>query len=187
MIIYTTSATEKELLGILALQKANLAAGLTIDEIQSQGFVTVMHSYEQLKKINDFEKHIIAKDNDTVIAYLLAMTEQSRFEIPVLAPMFNLFAKISLAGKSVSSYNYIVVGQVCVDKQYRGTGILDNCYAAYKNNFKKNYDFAITEIVSTNLRSLNAHKRIGFTEIHRYIASDNTEWSIVAWDWKSKN
>ena len=62
MIIYTTSATEKELLGILALQKANLAAGLTIDEIQSQGFVTVMHSYEQLKKFNDFEKHIIAKE-----------------------------------------------------------------------------------------------------------------------------
>ena len=185
MISYTTPETEKDLSGILKLQKANLAIGLNKEEIETQGFVTVNHSLDDLKKLNGFEKHIIAKDDDDVIAYLLAMTQKSMFDIPVLIPMFEVFSKILFRNRPISAYSYIVVGQVCVDKHYRGQGILDNCYAAYKNHYKGKYDFAITEIVSTNLRSLNAHKRIGFIEIERYTGPDKTEWCIVLWDWKN--
>ena len=187
MIEYTTSKSKDELLSILDLQKANLSHALTKDEIISQGFVTVNHSYDQLKNLNDIENHIIAKDNSKVIAYLLAMTQQSKFDLPVLVPMFERFEKISFLNKLISDYNYIVVGQVCVDKSYRGKGILDNCYTAYKNQFGIKYDFAITVIASKNLRSLNAHKRIGFIEIDRYISADKTEWCIVLWDWGKAN
>ena len=86
-------------------------------------------------------------------------------------------------GKPVSAYNYLVVGQVCVDKDYRGRRILDECYAAYRNIFSKSYDFAITEIDCRNLRSIKAHKRIGFTELHTYASTDKKEWSVVIWDW----
>ena len=186
MIHFTTSNTKDDLSGILSLQKANLSIALTKEEIKSQGFVTVMHSYDELKKLNDIEKHILAKDGDKIVAYLLAMTKQSKNEIPVLIPMFEIFDIIFFKGKLISLYNYIVVGQVCVDKQYRAQGIIDNCYAFYKDHFKSKYDFAITEIASTNMRSINAHKRIGFKEIHRYV-SNNTEWSIVLWDWKTNS
>jgi hypothetical protein len=30
-----------------------------------------------------------------------------------------------------------VVGQVCIAAGYRGKGILDDCYSAYNNHFKK--------------------------------------------------
>jgi len=183
VINYTLARTKEELLGILDLQKINLSSALTKDEIVSQGFVTVNHSYNQLKNLNDIENHIIAKDNDKVIAYLLAMTQQSRFDLPILIPMFEQLEKISFRNKLISEYNYIVVGQVCVDKLYRGKGILDKCYATYKNQFGTKYDFAITEIVCTNLRSLHAHKRIGFIEIDTYKSNDKTEWCIVLWDW----
>jgi RimJ/RimL family protein N-acetyltransferase len=79
----------------------------------------------------------------------------------------------------------MVVGQVCIDKEYRGKGLLDNCYTAYKEHFIHQYDFAVTEIASNNLRSLAAHTRIGFKEIHRYISPDQTEWCIVLWDWNN--
>ena len=184
MIEFATSKSRDELLGILNLQKKNLSDALTKDEIISQGFVTVNHSYDQLKNLNDIENHIIAKDNGKVIAYLLAMTQQSRSDIPVLVPIFERFEKISFLNKLISDYNYIVVGQVCVDKSYRGKGILDNCYAAYKNQFANKYDFAVTEIASTNLRSLNAHKRVGFLEIDTYHSHNKTEWRIVLWDWR---
>ena len=185
MTNYTTATTINDLNGILALQKANLAQGLTLEEIQSQGFVTVNHSYDQLKKLNDCEKHIIAKDNDKIIGYLLAMTQQSKFDIPILVPMFDVFESILYEDKKVTNYNYIVVGQVCIDKEYRGQGILDACYYKYKKYYSAKYDFAITEIASTNLRSLNAHKRIGFKEIYSYLATDYTEWIVVLWDWKN--
>ena len=183
MISYSTSNTKDALEGILKLQQSNLAKGLSVDEIQSQGFVTVQHSYDVLKRINDIEKHVIAKDNDAVAGYALAMTKQSRFDIPVLIPMFDVFDKIVFKEKIISDVNYIVVGQVCVGKAYRGQGIFDDCYAAYKKFYSSKYDLAITEIASTNLRSLNAHKRIGFREISSYTDPENTEWIVVVWDW----
>jgi len=185
MIVYTTANSKNDLEGILKLQKANLALSLTKEEIQNQGFVTVDHSYDQLEKLNHQEKHIIAKDIEKVIGYLLAMTKRSRFDIPVLIPMFELFDTVSYNGKKISEYNYLVVGQVCIDKAYRGQGILDHCYAAYRQHYSTKYDFAITEIAGNNLRSLKAHKRIGFQEINIYVSPDKTEWVVVLWDWKN--
>jgi hypothetical protein len=185
MITYTTSNTKEELDGILKLQKENLAHGLSVDEIQSQGFVTVNHTYDVLEKMNDLEKHVIAKDGETVISYCLAMTKESKFDIPVLVPMFEVFDQIVYKEKIISTVNYIVVGQVCVGKAYRGQGIFDNCYAAYKEFYSNKYDLAITEIASSNTRSLQAHKRVGFREIHSYIDPANTEWIVVIWDWKN--
>ena len=183
MITYTTSKTANELEQILELQKQNLATGLTAEQIASQGFVTVSHSFQDLLTMNAIEEHVIAKDNDRVIAYLLAMTVRSRFDIPILMPMFEMFEQIEYQNKKVADWRYIVVGQVCVAAGYRGKGILDECYNAYRNNFKDRYDFAITEINSRNQRSIHAHKRIGFETIHEYVAPDGEGWNIVLWRW----
>jgi GNAT superfamily N-acetyltransferase len=186
MITYTTSKTENELIQILALQQQNLAKNLDQEQISSQGFVTVSHQLADLKKMNDIEQHVIAKDGDRVVAYLLAMTTHAKADIPVLIPMFELFEQIAFYGKKISAYRYLVVGQVCVAAGYRGRGILDACYALYKDIFKHKYDFAITEIAGRNQRSLNAHKRIGFETIKEYGAPNGELWHIVVWDWKQQ-
>lgn len=183
-MVYTSAQTANDLQGILSLQRANLSAHLSIDEMASQGFVTVVHRFADLKKMNDVARHVIAKEGDKVIAYLLAMTAAAKDDIPVLRPMFEMFDGIAVNGKPVSSCNYIVVGQVCVDRNHRGQGILDNCYLAYRHAFKPKYDFAVTEIATRNTRSIAAHKRIGFEALHRYKAPDGEEWSIVVWDWR---
>jgi GNAT superfamily N-acetyltransferase len=182
-LVYTAANSTNDLLGIIALQQNNLQINLTTKEIKEQGFVTVVHSYEALKTMNDIEQHIICKDGDKVVAYLLAMTAASQNAIPVLKPMFEIFDAIEYRGKTVADCNYIVVGQVCVDKNYRGKGMLDKCYDKYRDCFKQQYDFAITEIATRNQRSVKAHQRIGFEEIHQYISPDKEEWNIVAWQW----
>jgi len=183
MIAFTTSNSKEDLEGILLLQKANLAVNLPIDEVRSQGFVTVTHTYEQLLQLTAYEKHVVAKDGDKVVGYILAMTEKSKEDIPILAPLFDAFDNTHYKGRKIADYHYIVVGQVCIDKLYRGQGLLEKCYAAYKALYSDKYDFAVTEIAESNTRSLNAHKKIGFEEIHRYTSPDNTEWVIVVWDW----
>lgn len=183
MITCTTATSEKDLAGILRLQRKNLPVALGIEEMKSQGFVTVVHSMEGLAKMNNIEQSVIAKDNDEVIAYLLAMTVQSKGDFPILFPMFEIFDAIYYDGRKISEYDYMVVGQVCVDKEYRGQGLLDHCYAEYKNRFKDKYDFAITEIAIKNQRSINAHKRIGFESIHEYQSPDKEAWSVVLWKW----
>lgn len=183
MIIYTTAQKNSDLEGILTLQRANLRFKLSPEEMASQGFVTVVHSLANLRKMNEIEPHIIAKQHDRVIAYLLAMTPASQDDIPILKPLFQSFDSIYYKNKLVASYRYIVVGQVCVDKELRGMGVLDKCYQVYKAELQPRYDFAITEIATKNIRSLNAHRRIGFHELHRYTAPDGEEWSIVICDW----
>jgi RimJ/RimL family protein N-acetyltransferase len=111
------------------------------------------------------------------------MTKDCRQDIPVLVPMFEVFDSIRYNNRKVSECNYLVVGQVCVDKQYRGQGILDKAYAAYRHHFSSKYDFAITEIAATNTRSRSAHQRIGFQEVHSYTSPDGVEWIVVIWDW----
>ncbi|HZV69361.1 MAG TPA: GNAT family N-acetyltransferase [Saprospiraceae bacterium] len=182
-LIYTTAQTERDLLGIMELQKKNIAPHLTPEEMKSQGFLTVVHTLDDLKKMNDIEKHIICKDGENVVAYTLAMTVKSKNDLPILFPMFEKFEKIIYLDKPVSEFNYIIVGQACVDIDYRGQSVLDKCYEAFKNAFSKNYDFAISEISCRNSRSLRAHQRIGFSEIFIYTAPDGEEWSVVIWEW----
>jgi ribosomal protein S18 acetylase RimI-like enzyme len=182
-LVYTTAASDKDLQGIIELQRDNLPVNLTHDIILKEGFVTVVHNLHDLQEMNAVEQHVICKGNEKIIAYLLAMTAAAQHDIPVLIPMFNLFRTILYHGKPVADHNYIVVGQVCVDKNYRGQGILDKCYDTYRNRFENKYDFAITEIATRNTRSIKAHQRIGFTEIYRYTSPDSEEWSIVVWQW----
>lgn len=183
MITYTISDSKEDLEGILRLQKANLSRSLSPGEAAAEGFVTVDHSFEQLKQLHDIAPHIIAKDHDRVIGYLLAMTSRSRNDIPVLIPMFREFESILYRGKPVGEWNYLVVGQVCIDKAWRGQGVLDRCYAAYRDRYSNKYDFAITEIATVNHRSRRAHQKTGFEEIHFYSSPGQTGWVVVLWDW----
>jgi len=184
MITISTSSTTQELEGILALQKLNLKKDLTAQQIKEQGFVTVSHSLDDLEKMQRYEPNIIAKDGERIAAYVLGMTEQSKNDIPRLVEMYESFDHIFYQEKPVSAYHYIVVGQVCVGENYRGKGLFDQCYQAYRDYFKPKYDFAITEIASTNLRSMNAHKRIGFEVISTYTDTSGVEWNVVVWDWE---
>ena len=184
MILYSLAKDSSDLQGILDLQKANLKSELTAESIEKEGFVTVSHTFEELYQLNVIEKHTIAKVGETVVGYALAMNEKSRTDIAVLAPMFDLFDNLVYKNKLVSQYNYMVVGQVCVAKNYRGQSIFDKLYENYKLQHQQNYDFAITEIAVSNIRSRKAHQRIGFDEIHFFTDCYGIEWVIMVWDFR---
>ncbi|RYM34986.1 GNAT family N-acetyltransferase [Brumimicrobium glaciale] len=184
MITYSTSSNKTDLQGILTLQKANLKKNLSQEEIEKNGFVTVDHTPEALTDLANIEAHAIAKDGDKVVGYVLAMTKSSRYELPIIFPMFDEFDKIIYKGKIVSDYDYMLVGQACIDKDYRGQGLIENCFRVYKEAFSGRYDFSITEIAKSNIRSLKAHKKVGFEEIHSYVDGDGVEWAVVVWEWR---
>lgn len=178
------SKNTEDLQGILNLQAANLPQNVSKKEALEQGFVTIHHSLELLESFQELEPQLIAKDDKDMVAYILAMTRASSDTIPLLIPMFEVFEEIELDGRPVSDYNYLVVGQVCVAKDYRGMGLFEQCYKAYRESFQNRYDFVITEISDKNPRSIRAHERVGFKEVHRYSADHGSEWVVVLWDWR---
>lgn len=183
MVTYCLATTDDEIRGILALQQQNLARHLTTEQILSQGFVTVEHDFPLLQRMNDTEGSIIAKDDNKVIGYCLAMIPEFRNDIPILEPMFDTMDHLQFKGKSLGEYTYIVSGQVCIADGYRGLGIFDKMYQTYQKYYAPKYDFILTEISERNQRSLKAHLRVGFEMLHRYFSPDGEEWVIVLWEW----
>ena len=179
---YTTLATNQEIEQLLALQQSNLPNNISPDEALAQGFVTVEHDFELMKAMNDAEAHIIAKDGEAVVGYCLVMLESFQDRIPVLQPMFDLFATLHYKEKPLSNYNFFVMGQVCVDKAYRGQGVFDGMYAALGETYGDKYDFVITEIATRNIRSIKAHQRVGFELLHQYTDPRGEAWDIVLWE-----
>lgn len=179
MVVYKQVENEDELRGLLALQKKNLKQNLEEDTIASQGFVTVNHSFDDIKKMHDIEPSIIAKEEEEVVGYVISMTSASQSDIPILIPMFQIFDFARFKSKPISSYKYMVVGQVCVDEKYRGQKVFDKLYEAYRNNFVGRYDIIVTEIAIENIRSLRAHDRVGFKVVHEYRDSSKIDWAIV--------
>lgn len=185
MLKICRAESQTDLQGILELQQKNLPQNLSPEEKSEQGFVRVEHNLELLGLLNSIESHVIAKDGNTVAAYFLAMTKKSRNDVPMLVPMFRQFDKLTYKGKNVSEYNYMVIGQVCIGKNYRGIGLFSSCFEVYQNAFKKEYDFAITEISISNPRSIKAHQKAGFEIIHTFQDEFET-WVIVVCDWNKK-
>lgn len=173
MITYSKTSSIEELKQVIELQKRNLPQDLSEKEKQEEGFVTVKHSLEILKKMNDVCPHTIAKENNKVIGYALSMTKDFALDIEVLKPMFlEIF-------KSVSDENYVAMGQICIDKKYRGIGVFRGLYQFMKTEVCfKNFSSIITEIDIKNTRSLRAHKSIGFEKIKDY-KYGSKDWRLV--------
>ena len=182
-INYTLLTTDTEIHQLLALQQSNLPQNISSQEAQSQGFVTVEHDYALMKAMNDAEAHVIAKDQQTVIGYALVMLSSFQDRIPVLQPMFALLDGLNFKDKQLSDCQYFVMGQVCIDKNYRGQGIFDGLYENLQKNYHQKYEFVVTEVATRNVRSIKAHQRVGFELLHRYTDPRGEEWDVIVWDW----
>ena len=177
MVIYKLHTSPEELLGIQQLQSDNLKVNLTEAEALSQGFVTLSHTINQLTLICGEEAHVIAVHQGKIVGYTLTMLSQFRNVMPLLA---NLYRKLDILN---AQEPYLVMGQVCIDKSYRGQDLFSGLYNKMKDEFNEKYPGIYTEIAVSNGRSIRAHEKVGFEEVERYENSEGELWSIVYWDW----
>lgn len=186
-IIYTQAKTSEELHQILALQAANLSKNISKAEAISQGFVTVQHDFELLKAMNEPFPHIIAKDGDKVIGYALVMLRSFADKISVLFSMFEMINESTFNVKSINDSTYFTMGQVCIDKDYRGQGVFQNLYETMQKHYANDFQYLITEISARNTRSLKAHGKIGFQDLKVFTDKESGEtWHLVIWDWQNE-
>ena len=184
MVRFVTTKTEGELRQIIALQQRNLPEHLSEEDIRQEGFVTVRHDLDILRNMHEAYPHAIAKEGDKVIGYALVMTKAFRAHIPVLVPMFAQIDQIIHQGKPLKETLYFVMGQVCIDKDYRGKGIFQGMYHTLKEQMSTDFALVVTEVAQRNTRSLRAHEKVGFAILKEYIAEDGEDWVIIGWDWK---
>ena len=173
---------QSELVDIQHLQSENLRKNLLPEEAVAQGFLMAEYSLDFLQTMHAAAPSIIAKDGDTLAGYALVALPSIRYEHELLADLFNNIDKALYQEQHVKNSKYVVVGQLCVAKKYRGQGLVQNMYEHFRECLSSDYKYCITDIAHANARSLAAHIRTGF-QIIDTSSYGGVEWHIVLWDW----
>ncbi len=182
-MIATIVTTDEELKQIVELSHQNQKANISEEDVDKEGFTSWSYSLDLLQKMHGLHPNVIVKDGDKVVGYAMVALKEARGFHKELAEMMNFIDSIEYNGKPLSSYNYYVMGQVCIDKNYRGTGVFNMLYQKHKELFQHKFDFVETEISSSNKRSLRAHEKVGFKTIYTY-RDNKDEWNVVLWNWE---
>lgn len=186
MITTKLASQESELHGIQRLQSKNLRKYLSDAEAADQGFLIAEYSVDYLRQMNRHRPSVIAVDGDRVVGYVLTATQSIREGHPLLADLFRQIDQLRYNHEPLRDADYVVVGQVCVDKDYRGLGLVPQMYRRFRESLQDSYRYAVTDIARTHPRSLLAHSKVGFQVIHS-INFDGLEWDVVLWDWTAGN
>lgn len=171
-----------EVLGIKELQTANLRSTLGDEESEKEGFVTAQYTVEFLEEMNQAEPSVIAKDGDRVVGYALVTTREIAQKHDLMRDLCDKINRHSFHGKDMSTFNYILVGQLCVAKSHRGLGLVQKMYDFYRKELSSKYPYCLTDVDERNPRSIKAHLKSGF-EVLGTLHFGGNKWQIVIWDW----
>jgi len=185
MIIIKRVTEFSELEGIRKLQEDNLKRNLPADEVETEGFVTAEYSIGFLEALHKAGPSIIAKESDEIVGYALIADKSVGHQHELLSDLFNCIDKITYRDVILKNARYVVVGQLCVAKNYRGLGLVNQMYRHFKESLKDEYDCCITDVAENNPRSLKVHLKTGFQVIESFHYG-GSNWNIVLWDWKSE-
>jgi GNAT superfamily N-acetyltransferase len=181
MTTVTVASCDRHLEQILALQRRYHVSAVSPGIQSAEGFVFAEHSVPLLRRMAVLSPQAIALVDGRVVGYCLSLPVSLQAEVPSLAPMFVQFAKCAYRGKPLATHRFIVGGQVCVDREHRGNGLLSRLYEQLRLSAGEGYDVCVTEIATRNHVSVRAHERMGFEIISAY-SDPREEWVIVAWD-----
>lgn len=176
-IIYKNADTDKELDEILELQKINHHTNVNAEAKKTDGFVSLLHDFELLKEMNDACAHVIARHNHKVVGYALCMTLAFKNRLELLKPMFKIL-DAELKNRSLTEKDVLVMGQICIAKEYRKRGIFRGLYAYMQTVLSPKYKAIVTEVSTKNKRSQAAHYSVGFQSVVQHEAENQT-WDFI--------
>jgi ribosomal protein S18 acetylase RimI-like enzyme len=182
MLNATLANSTKDLEQIHSLNQTYLKGSLTTAEQESEGFLSWLYSMDLLEQMHLLAPSIVVKDGEKIVGYALVTLKEARSFHRDLEQMFLHLEPVIYKARPLSFYNYYCMGQICVAEGYRGKGIVPMLYHKHREVYGPNYDFILTEISTSNLRSQKAHEKTGFTTIHTY-RDKMDEWNVVVWNW----
>ena len=177
--------TEEELAQIARLSASNLVTNISVETKAAEGFVTWSYPLATLKLLHALQPSVTVKDHDIVAGYALVLTRECTVVYPPLKGMIEHMRGLPFRGQPLLDHRVYVMGQICVHPAYRGKGVVDLLYQFHRQEFSSRFDLLVTEISTSNIRSMKAHLKTGFNVIDTY-RDEQDEWNVVLWDWRSQ-
>ncbi len=174
-MITTRIGTKNDIDGIISLQEKYLYRNLNETE-RKDGFVTTPFTVKQIEEILDQNGVFVAEDEQAaIIAYAFAGSWKYFEQWEIFNFMVSRFPKLSFNGNNITTTNSFQYGPVCIDKAYRGKGVLNLIFEEMRLEFIKKYPISVTFINKVNVISEKAHtKKLGWKIIDEFEFNNNT-------------
>ena len=150
-------------------------------EDKKDGFITTAFTKEQMVDLITLEQGLfIAVENDKIVAYVMSASWDFWSRWPMFAFMIKDLPNLEYLGQKLSTKNSYQYGPVCVDKEYRGKGVLEKLFDFARENMAKRFPILVTFINKINSRSFEMHKRkIGLEVIKEFSYNNNNYYELV--------
>jgi predicted N-acetyltransferase YhbS len=148
--------SDEDYAGVLALQEANLSDNLSAPA-RGEGFLSARFSREQFARMDRDVGVLVARDAERVVGYLCASGVELNQQFPLLAAMIERYGEVSFQGRALADQKTFVYGPVCVDRSYRGRGVLRGLFRSLQHALSGRFDAGVAFVAEDNQRSLAAH------------------------------
>lgn len=167
--------------GVLALQEIYLISNMTEEE-KTAGFVTTPFSVEQLQEVIRQEGLFVAKENGRIIAYIFAASWQYFSQWAIFNHMTPMLPDLTFKDFKMTDTNTFQYGPICIDKKYRGKGLINPFFDFMRIHLWEKFPVGITFINKTNIPSQKAHiEKLKWSVIGDF-QFNNNNYFILAYD-----
>ena len=150
---------------IVRLNAANFIANLSEEE-RRDGFLSAVFTLEQTAAMTEDLGTTVAIVDGQLAGFLCAFRNDFDHGSPVVAKMIESYERLSFAGKLLNTYKSYAYGPVCIDRAYRGKGLLRGLYQEQKRDLVGRFEVGVALIARTNQHSLDAHVHgLGMTDV----------------------
>ena len=165
--------------GMLALQEANLVENLPIEQ-HKDGFLSGRFAAEQFAQMNGEAAVVVAEDDRRIVGYACSAGVDFSRQFPILAAMIATFGQLTYLDTTLIDARVCIYGPVCVDRAWRGRGVLRGLVARTKAELAAQFDVAAAFISKANSRSLAAHVNgLGMTVLGDYAFEAGRYWIVA--------
>ncbi|WP_294962817.1 GNAT family acetyltransferase [Sulfurimonas sp.] len=153
------------------------------EEDKADGFVTTAFTTKQLTSlINEEQGLFIAIKEEKIVAYVMSASWQFWSIWPMFEHMIKDLHNLTYLGKTISVENSYQYGPVCVDKNVRGTGVLEGIFDFAREKMSKRFPILVTFVNKINPRSYQAHKRKLKLEVIQEFEYNNNQYYEMVYD-----
>lgn len=161
-------AKETDFAGILQLQNANLISNLPESE-RGDGFVTTQFTQEMLAALNQQTGVFLACTAERVVGYAMTGTLDFFHRFPLILYMNSRLQNTIFDGKLIDTASALQYGPVCIEKNFRGQGVLVSLFEQICTQLSSKFEVGVTFISTVNSRSYQAHvRKLGMTVVDEF-------------------
>ena len=124
---------------IMRIQDANCISNLS-QEQRADGFLSVAFSASQFVAMHREIPVVVADCGHHLGGFMCGCTLASGARVPLLGRMISLFPQTLYKGRPLDQYTAFIYGPVCVDRAYRGKGVIEGLFGAFLAQLAGRYD-----------------------------------------------